>query len=70
MNKTMRYAPMWEVDNVYFHHSDKDRAGQSAVLKWVIMDSDYFIGTWQFGEHFVINIFDSEDEARRFVEDV
>lgn len=63
---------MWETVNstgdiVYYHYSDKQKAGEKATLKWVLMDSDYFIGTWQFKEHFAISVHDTEEEAEKAI---
>lgn len=64
-----KVAPMWQVNEmgevVLYHYSDKVRAESQgeAKLVWVAMDSDYFIGTWQFAEDFAHGTFDSEEEA-------
>lgn len=64
----MKYSPMWEVGNVYFHYNDKDRAGEDSVLKWVVMHQDYFIGIWQVKENFAIEIFNTEKDAESYIE--
>lgn len=67
-----KVAPMWRVKNsegknVFFHVSDFERAGAYGTPKevYVIMDSDYFIGTWQFEETIsgYVGMYDSMFEA-------
>lgn len=64
----MKYAPMWKDGNAYYHYSDKVRAGKNPVLKYVTMDKDYFIGTWQFKENFAIAIYNTEQEAEQAIQ--
>ena len=47
----MRVAQMWETKDALYHYSDKERAenhtSEQVQLKHVVLDSDFFIGTWQ-----------------------
>lgn len=60
-----KLAPMWHVNDVLYHYSDKERADRmgEAKLVWVVMSSDYFIGTVQLEDNFKGNIFNTEEEA-------
>lgn len=69
MNK--RIVPLWEVSTAFYHYSDKERAeyhtGEKAKLKWVILDSDFFITTWQLKNQFDYVAFDTEAEAKSYL---
>lgn len=66
-----RIAPMWEEGrDIYYHYSDKERAGDNPLLKWVVMDRNYFIGTVQNKENFAIEVFEKEEEALAFLEEL
>lgn len=59
---------MWETKEALYHYSDKDRAeyhsGEKVELKHVVLDSDFFIGTWQRkDEEGIHGIYESKEEA-------
>jgi len=60
-----KVAPMWKVEEVLFHYSDEYRANLrgKATLVWVVMDSEYFIGTEQLAENFADAIYADETDA-------
>ena len=71
-----RYAPMLlvhnnEGDEVFFHYHDDVRARQYEEPKvvWVVMNQDYFIGTWQFAKTIegYAGYYESEEEARKYL---
>lgn len=71
----LKYAPMWIVKNTFndiecYHYSDKQRAGNNAKLKYVIMDYDYFIGTMQLQNKFAIKILDTEEQAINYINNI
>lgn len=71
-----RIARMWlvnaEGNDVAYHYTDKERAKQygEPSLVYVIMDDDYFIGTWQFVDKIdgLLAVVDTEDEAWEVLE--
>lgn len=66
-NIKLRYAPMWKFGTVFYHLNDRERIPGLPELKYVVMDKDYFIGTWQHEEHFAIASYDSKSEAESFI---
>lgn len=71
----LKYAPMWVTKNVFgdvecYHYSDKHRAGNSAELKYIVMDHDYFIGTVQLQDKFAIAVLDTEEQAINYINKV
>ena len=67
----MKVVPMWETDNALYHFDEKERAeyleGEKPDLKYVVVDEDFFISTWQYKDMEGIHgIFDREKEANEF----
>lgn len=67
----MKVVPMWETDNALYHFGEKERAeyleGEKPDLKYVVVDEDFFISTWQYKDMEGIHgIFDREKEANEF----
>ncbi|MGM9929456.1 MAG: hypothetical protein ACI35P_16050 [Bacillus sp. (in: firmicutes)] len=70
-----RVVPMWVVvDPTYnetqlYHYSEEQRAKSlgAARLKWVVVASDYFVGTVQNPALFDCELFDTEEEALRAI---
>jgi hypothetical protein len=77
MNVIMtRIAPMWQSEDKLFHYSDKERAESNASSPadvkevFVVIPTDYFIGTWQPIEQFKDGVFDTEDEAKEYMKNL
>ncbi|MFD1608723.1 hypothetical protein [Oceanobacillus luteolus] len=65
-SKQLKYAPMWECGNLYFHYSYKELL-PNAELKYVVMETDYSIRRVQRANQFAIAVFNTGGDAEAFL---
>jgi len=70
-----RVAPMFQVEDQFFHYHDQKRANNYASQRnvtakevWVVMEADYYIGTVQRDDMFAEYIVNTAEEGEYFTE--
>jgi len=70
-----RVAPMFQVEDQFFHYHDQKRANNYASQRnvtakevWVVMEADYYIGTVQRDDTFAEYIISTAEEADDMIE--
>lgn len=62
--KKLKYSPMWSTGTFLYHYHDKK---SSSELKYVVMESSYFIRKWQIADKFAYAVFNDENAAEEFI---